>query len=314
MTEQTRTETETETRTEPEAETSTEPEIETEPVVPPVPSAPPVAPAVPAVPPPLVVPAAPRNRRVLRAVLRWTTTVVVFAVAGVGTAYGVSRMERTDVPGLATESDGRWDYPELVKPPLPSGSPGPFAGSNPAGSHYADLRELLLPAPEGAKTDKALEGQDGWLSTKDLLKEYAQDDDVDALRHDFVDQGLRHVAARGWTMPDGTHTRIYLLQFGTAAVVDTLYSDRLTNYNSPQFEVRGSDGGYTRDEQFPLESELPGVVRAPYLEVKPYGKEQVRQAYLSAGDVLALVVQSRAGGAEATPFWQTVVLQGQLLR
>ncbi|MFM9607084.1 hypothetical protein ACKI1T_45545, partial [Streptomyces turgidiscabies] len=77
--------------------------------------------------------------------MRWTAAVVVFAAAGTGAAYGIVGMERTDVPGLATESDGRWAYPTLVKPPLPSGSPGPFAETNPAGTHHADLRALLLP-------------------------------------------------------------------------------------------------------------------------------------------------------------------------
>ncbi|MEU0966341.1 hypothetical protein ABZ357_13310 [Streptomyces sp. NPDC005917] len=48
-------------------------------------------------------------------------------------------------------------------------------------------------------------------------------------------------------------------------------------------------------------------------EVKPYGAEQVREAYLSAGDTLALIVQSRKGRALAVPFQQTVTLQGELL-
>ncbi|MFM9797359.1 hypothetical protein ACKI1M_48735, partial [Streptomyces turgidiscabies] len=87
-------------------------------------------------------------------------------------AYGIVGMERTDVPGLATESDGRWAYPTLVKPPLPSGSPGPFAETNPAGTHHADLRALLLPAPEGATETKALRGSDGWLTTEDYLAEF----------------------------------------------------------------------------------------------------------------------------------------------
>jgi hypothetical protein len=50
-----------------------------------------------------------------------------------------------------------------------------------------------------------------------------------------------------------------------------------------------------------------------YAEKKPYGAEQVRKAYLTSGDVIALVVQSRAGGAKEIPFQQTVVLQQQLL-
>ncbi|MFD0069146.1 hypothetical protein ACFVJ9_50590, partial [Streptomyces sp. NPDC127574] len=70
--------------------------------IPPPPSAPPVFPA-PQEPPVKVR----KDRRVLRAVLRWTAATVVFAAVGASAAYGITRMERTDVPGLATEADGR---------------------------------------------------------------------------------------------------------------------------------------------------------------------------------------------------------------
>lgn len=49
------------------------------------------------------------------------------------------------------------------------------------------------------------------------------------------------------------------------------------------------------------------------MESKPYGAEQVRQGYLRAGDVLAVIVQSRKGAARAVPFQQTVTLQSELL-
>jgi hypothetical protein len=39
----------------------------------------------------------------------------------------------------------------------------------------------------------------------------------------------------------------------------------------------------------------------------------VRQAYLTAGDVLALIVQERPGTVPDVPFQQTVILQSQLL-
>jgi hypothetical protein len=49
------------------------------------------------------------------------------------------------------------------------------------------------------------------------------------------------------------------------------------------------------------------------VESKPYGAEQVRQSYLSAGDTIAVIVQSRKGTAQAVPFQQTVILQSELL-
>ncbi|MFD3501680.1 hypothetical protein [Streptomyces sp. NPDC058678] len=286
--------------------TATHPQSVLSPPPPPPPTDPPLqAPLVSLAPP------APKDRRVLRAVLRWTAAVVVFAAVGASAAYGITRMERTDVPGLATESDGRWDYPELVKPPLPSGSPEPFDEANKAGAHYADLRALLLPAPAGATQDKALRGSDGWLATKDFLAEY-EPEDREEFQQELVDDGLRHIAARGWTTEEGTHTRIYLLHFDTAAVVDEAFSADIAPYSSPGRLLRGA-GSSVFDEDFPESARVDDVQRSVYTEAKPYGAEQVRQAYLAAGDVLAVIIQSRKGTAKAVPFQQTVTLQSQLL-
>ncbi|MEV6739305.1 hypothetical protein AB0N14_21190 [Streptomyces sp. NPDC051104] len=269
-------------------------------VVEPAPGAPLLA------PPPLK-----KERRALRALLRWTAAVAVFAVAGGATVYGITGMKRTDLPGLVTASDGRWEYPPLVKPPLPSGSPGPFAEGNNAGAHYADLRALLLPAPEGATADAALRGTDGWLPTRTFLAEFADRGDRDELGQLLTDNGLRHVAARGWNTPDGTHTRIYLLQFDTAAVADEFLAGKLTDYNAPRYAVRGA-AEVARDD-YPVAARVEDVKHQVFAEVKPYGAEQVREAYLSAGDTLAMIVQSRKGGAKAVPFQQTIALQSQLL-
>lgn len=276
-----------------------------------VPPAPPVPPTASAPEEPQAGPAA-KDRRVLRAVLRWTAAVAVFAAVGTSTAYGITRMERTDVPGLATGSDGRWDYPALTRPPLPSGSPGPLAESNRAGTHHVDLRELVLPAPEGAKDDAKLRGEEGWLDTEVFLSEYAVAEDRDEFRQELVDRGLRHIAARGWTMQDGTRTRIYLLRFDTAAVVDALFQDGLAPHSSPEYRLRGTDESRF-DEDYPQRARVDGVHRLAYVEGAPYGAEQVRHAYLGCGDTLALVVQTRKDGARAVPFQQTVVLQSRLL-
>ncbi|MFF2998590.1 hypothetical protein ACFVTC_29160 [Streptomyces sp. NPDC057950] len=275
------------------------------------------SPVEPPAEPPVVTPAEPpvkvkKDRRVLRAVLRWTAAAVVFAAVGTSAAYGITRMERTDVPGLATESDGRWDYPEITMPPLPEGSPRPFDDANKAGTHYADLRRLVLPAPRGAKPDAALRGEDGWLATKTFLAEYASKDDRETLGQLLTDDGLRNIAARGWRTPDGTHTRIYLLHFGTAAVVDELGTVDLTSYNSPKYAMGGA-AAMSRDDEYPDRAGVDDVVRMAYVETKPYGAEHVREAYLTAGDTLAVIVQSREGVAKAVPFQQTVVLQSQLL-
>ncbi|MEU5532637.1 hypothetical protein [Streptomyces sp. NPDC020362] len=253
-----------------------------------------------------------KDRRVLRSVLRWAAAVVVFAVAGGATAYGVTQMKRNDLPGLATRSDGRWDYPQIVHPPLPAGSPAPFADSNKATAHYADLRRLVLPAPKGATADKALAGGHGWVEPKTFLAEYASKEDRDTLAGVLTDRGLRHIAARGWTMPDGTRTRIYLLQFDTGLLAGTVQQDEFSGYDETAHALRGAPRSKL-DEQFPERAQIPNVLHYAYDEPRPYGAEQVRQAYILSGDVVGLVVQSRKGGAKAVPFQQTVVLQEQLL-
>ncbi|MFE2043642.1 hypothetical protein ACFXAZ_22475 [Streptomyces sp. NPDC059477] len=257
-------------------------------------------------------PAAPRERRVLRAVLRWTAAVAVFVAVGSATAYGITGMTRTDVPGLATEADGRWEYPELVRPPLPAGRPGPFAEGNTSGAYHADLRALVLPAPSGAKENKALRGADGWLPTEDYLAEFTGKANREALGQQLVDTGLRHIAARGWTTPDGTRTRIYLLRFGTAEAVDMGVEADAIPFVSPTYPLVGAhDSVY--DESFPEAANGSGIQRTAYAEPEPYGAEQVRQAYLATGNVYAVIVQSRKGGVADVPFQQTVVLQSQLL-
>ncbi|MFI0963832.1 hypothetical protein ACH4S8_20815 [Streptomyces sp. NPDC021080] len=293
-----------------------EPSAVPEAVVPSMPEAPPevapVAGPAEAVEAQASPPKAKKDRRVLRAVLRWTAATVVFAAVGSAAAYGITGMERTDVPGLATKADGRWDYPTIVKPPLPSGSPGPFAESNKAGVHSADLRKLLLPAPKGAEADTALRGADGWLAQKPFVAQYADKTDRDSVDQLLTDYAVRHIAARGWTTADGTHTRIYLLQFDTAALAEDLITNNMAFYDSPKVALRGAVT-VERDKAFPDRADVDQITRYAYTESKPYGGEHVREAYLSAGDVVALVVQSRKGTAPEIPFQQTVVLQSQLL-
>ncbi|MEV5607799.1 hypothetical protein [Streptomyces sp. NPDC052225] len=249
-----------------------------------------------------------KDRRVLRAVLRWTAAVVVFGVVGAGVAYGVTEQKRGDLPGLATESDGRWDYPVIEKPPLPSGAPDPFAEENTREEHFADLRALVLPAPKGATADKKLVGDDGWLPSATYVDTYDKGSRGD-LRTSMKEGGLRQIAARGWTMPDGTHTRIYLLRFNTAAFarvhLDAVTDSGATLLGAPDV---AESYGWAADG-----SRVRYTTLHAYDENKPYGKEQVRQAYIQSGDVVALVVQSCKGTTPKIPFQQTVVLQNQLL-
>lgn len=278
--------------------------------LPPVPEGPP-APSVQEEGP---APAAPRPpRRVLRAVLRWTAAVLVMGGLGAGTAAGITSMKRTDVPGLATRDDGRWDYPALTLPALPADAPRPFSDSNVAEVHHADLRRLLVPAPAGATAVKGLDG--GWVDTARYVAEYGKGDRA-ALTQHLKDSALRHIAARGWTMPDGTSSRVYLLQFNSVAY-STAFHDEIYEHESLDSLPTPLDGSTEPvfDEGWTATAGAEFTTAHVYLEPEPYGAEQARYAYVLAGDTVALIVHSRKGeaGTEAVPFHQTVILQNQLL-
>ncbi|MGV9265430.1 hypothetical protein ACWDRR_12295 [Kitasatospora sp. NPDC003701] len=102
---------------------------------------------VPLLPPPSPEELAARRTRRRNAALRWGAAALVCALAGTGAAVAVTTPERTDIPGLATRSDGRYTFPALVLPPLPSGKAAPRENKS---RHAADLRYLLLPAPKEA--------------------------------------------------------------------------------------------------------------------------------------------------------------------
>lgn len=232
-----------------------------------------------------------KRRRLVRAGIRWGAVVALFATLGAGSAYGVVRLERGDVPGLSTRSDGRWEYPEIRRP---------VAG--------ADARAFLLPAPTGASGDSALSG---WVSTDSFLATYAEPSDRRDARQELVDYGVRHIAARGWTAADGTRTSVYLLRFDVAPFAERVFGD-LTAYDSPTYAAQGV-GSTAFDDSFPVGPGVQGVRRFVYKEVAPYGDAQVREAYLVAGDIVGVVRQSRKGGVADVPFEQTVMLQSQLL-
>ncbi|MFD5323639.1 hypothetical protein [Streptomyces sp. NPDC127092] len=254
-------------------------------------------------------PAAPaRSRRVLGAVARWAAAVVVCGGLGAGTAAAITSMERTDVPGLATASDGRWAYPKLSLPPLPEGSPRPFTDGNEGEVHHAELNKLLLPAPAGATVDPERDG--GWVGVDQYLSLYAKDQRAD-LKQALDDSALRHVTARAWTMPDGTKSAVYLLRFKSVAFSETFKDEALNAGSADAVLLDGVQ--YVETESLGDDVRVPDTALYAVAEKKPYGPEQTRWAYIQAGDTLALVVQSRKGEAAAVPFQQTVTLQNQLL-
>uniref|UniRef100_A0AAU2JRM0 Uncharacterized protein n=1 Tax=Streptomyces sp. NBC_00049 TaxID=2903617 RepID=A0AAU2JRM0_9ACTN len=280
---------------------------------PPAPAGAPAAPAGPPAPadaPPAAPAAAPRDRRKLFAALRWTAAVLVFGAAGTGAAYGVIQPERTDIPGLATLGDGRWEYPALAKPALPPGAALPFAKDNEDGIHYAGLTQLLLPAPNGSVPDPALKlEKDSAVSVDTLMEEY-EATAREKLKQGLADNGLRQVVARGWTTPDGTRTRVYLLRFHSSGFADA-------------FEGCGADmnlSGVNRIEtdsvwgKAKVEQGAPDTTGVTVMEESaPVGDDMVRAACVQSGDVQAVILQTRKGTVPVVPLHQTVILQHQLL-
>ncbi|MFD7548671.1 hypothetical protein [Streptomyces sp. NPDC059816] len=251
-------------------------------------------------------------RRGPGALVRWAAAVLVFAAAATGIAYGLTTVERAEVPGLATDSDGRWDYPRIERPALPEGSPAPFAEDNPAAVHHAPLRELLLPAPRGSVPDPGLKDEDGWLPPGEFAELFTLPQDRAEIRQQLIDYAVPGIAARGWTTPDGTRTRVYLLRFGSAGAAESWRLAHGWSSTGPVHELKDVSVA-RRDTEFPEEAQQEYVTAYPFTDAEPQGRKHTRLAFLTAGDTVGLVIQSRAGGARDVPFQQTVTLQGQLL-
>ncbi|CAM5443318.1 hypothetical protein STANM337S_02720 [Streptomyces tanashiensis] len=254
--------------------------------------------------------AGPRKSRkpLLWGIVRWTAAVLVCGGIGAGTAMGITAMERTDVPGLATESDGRWEYPRLALPALPEGALRPYSDGNDGEIHHADLRKLLLPAPAGATVDPKLKG--GWAGTDSYLA-LLKESDRGTVKEYLADSALRHVAARGWTTPDGTTTRIHLLRFSSVAFAED-FKDEVTREVSKSSRLPLGVEAVKIDMSV-QDVAVPDLSVYAYQEEKPYGPEQTRWAYIQAGDTFGVVTQTRKGGTLTVPFQQTVALQSQLL-
>ncbi|MBT2480193.1 hypothetical protein J7E94_18610 [Streptomyces sp. ISL-94] len=244
------------------------------------------------------------------AALRWTAAVLVFGAVGTGVAYGITQPERADIPGLSTEGDGRWAFPALAKPTLAPGAAQPFAEDNPDGIHYAGLTQLLLPAPQGSTPDSTLKlEKDSVVSVDAFLEEY-EPTVREKLKLGFTNDGLRQIVARGWTMPDGTRTRIYLLRFHASGFADAFEGCDI-NMNVNGVNRLTADDAWSKAKAAQSTPDLSDLTVLE--EVPPVGDEQVKVGCVQAGDIRAAVFQTRKGQVASVPFHQTVILQNQLL-
>ena len=279
----------------------------TEPTPAPVPA--PVAPqfdpsTVWAVPSQLL-PAPARDRTWLRTAARWTIATVVCAAVGTGTAFAVAAPRRTDIPGLRTPTDGRYAFPALTLPALPSGAVGPAEqtshGSEEA--HSADLRQLLLPMPVGGQADASYPGRSGWYSTAAFAKKFA---DASGVAKHLQDDGVRHIAATAWTGPDGTRTEIYLLQFRSSSSTADL--NGLACDTSPAVAPDA-----LVDPEFAAPDIPAGTFVAGRAGDAQGGHPAARVTCLDHGEVAAVVMMTNPSKVNPVVAQQVATLQAELL-
>ncbi|WP_380282985.1 hypothetical protein [Kitasatospora purpeofusca] len=276
--------------------------------------------------------AARRTRR-RRAALRWSAAAVVCALAGTGSALAVTAPERTDLPGLATKSDGRYTFPALVLPPLPSGKAAPKDNRN---RHAADLRQLLLPVPKEAgrqpvpapsatgggpasATASASATPSGspaatsagaspvpraaGLVDCNALTDEQQD--PAAARALLSQHACRAATVREWTASDGTRTQIRLLSFGSSGEAWSAFAGLR--------DGKGPKDGATIGSATPQDwDEVYGVTLATRAS-GPGAAPTDRLAYLAAGDIVGVVTMTNPKGVPAAAFRQVVTLQSDLL-
>ncbi|MFL6117899.1 MAG: hypothetical protein ACJ786_42075 [Catenulispora sp.] len=242
------------------------------------------------------------KRRWPQPVLRYGLALVIAGAVAAGTAYGVAVPRRTDVPFLATPSDGRYAFPALARPVPPVGKPGPGDERNSGQVHFGDLRRYLLPAPKGAVVK-----EDGWEPVADFVSGV----DSPSLPGRLNDAGLRRIAWRGWTMADGQHTVVELFQFPDHQAAYAL-EDSLTT-GLPQRVGAGEAvvpivtvptlGDATEDAAMRKFDKVDGL---------PGQKE--RRTVFRAGDVVAIVTTTAPKGVGDAPTAQVLLLQAEMLR
>jgi hypothetical protein len=237
-------------------------------------------------------PSAPKPRRPFP--WRWAGALVVVLAVGSASAYGVLEQKRTDLPGLSTQADGRYDFAPLKLPTLAPGQSDPMTGPNSGSQHISDIRKLLLPAPVGASKDASLPGATGWVSESDSL----------ALLHagsvqDFATDGWRHTAATAWKTPDGADTKIYLMQF----IDDSAAGDAGEVFVA--FDSGASDTVKTLT--------APGNASVQYSTVRK-GSTNTWYGEAQTGDTEFLIEYTAPASVGLAPFEQEVDLQVELLQ
>ncbi|MFJ8040256.1 hypothetical protein ACIRBX_07060 [Kitasatospora sp. NPDC096147] len=243
----------------------------------------------------LVVAAPRRPRRKVPA--RWVAAVLVALLGGGAAAAGVLVQERTDLPGLRTPNDGRYVFPELTLPPLPSGKPAPGA-STAGGRHHADLRQLLLPAPVGVAAPADRKSCTDYAA---LSKEPAE------TRGLLLQNACREAVHRSWTAADGIRTELWLLRFGSEDEANAHY------LKMNDHEPKDHPGLEASSEVLDPAMKSGSTVQVSTAKAGGTDEPVTRVVYLQRGDVAGLVLMSSQDGVPGQAFRQVGTGQWAML-
>jgi hypothetical protein len=227
---------------------------------------------------------------------RWVGAVVTVLAVGGACAYGVLAQKRTDLPGLATASDGRYDFAPISMPTLAPGQSDPLSEGNSGSQHLTDIRKLLLPAPVGATKDTSLPGASGWVSEKDTL---AAAKDTAEGKTTFGTNGWRHTAGTAWKTADGAETKIYLVQF--------IDGDACNNASTDFSQFTGGLSAYPK-------SIAPNASTSVTYTKVTKGATTTWSGAVTVGDTEFLITFTAPNSVGLAPFEQEVDLQVALLQ
>jgi hypothetical protein len=259
--------------------------------------------------------AAKPKRRALKLAGRYALVLLTLGAIGAGTAYAVTLPKRTDIPTLKTKDDGRYDFPGLAKPRPAAGALGPSDKDNATHTHSGDPRSYLLPLPKGATLDSKYPAAGGWVKAEIFAHDY---DFPAAVQTQLSIDGVRDIAARAWTTPDGQRTTIMLLQFPDEdAAADYIVAN-----------PGGESFGFADDTDAPVTVTVADVaggtrslglhefttVTAPAIPDNASGAGLIgRRATWQVGDMVAVVLTSAPKALGSAPTVQLVQLESRML-
>ncbi|WP_370108873.1 hypothetical protein [Streptacidiphilus sp. MAP12-33] len=134
----------------------------------------------------------------------------------------------------------------------------------------------------------------------DYVKQFISPDSLGEL---LAENGVRHIAATGWRMPDGTKVSVYLLAFRSPTTSENVFNAELGT-NLATAPTLGLDNSFG---QVPFGA-ADSVSR-------PAGKAgpALRVGLFSDGDVTGLLELSNPKAVSSVDFAQAMVLQMEML-